>query len=135
MKYEELLDRARKDLPEAALNIERFEVPKVRGHIQGNKTVISNFHQIAATLRRSPEHLIKFILKELATPGELKKTAFIFGSKVPASRVNEKIKQYAAQFVLCRECGKPDTQLKKENKVAHMRCLACGAKYPVKTII
>ena len=113
-EYEKMLDSAYKDLPELDKKQERFEIPKVRGHIQGNRTIISNFYQIATTLRRPPEHLLKFILKELATPGELKKQGVIIGSKVPASRINEKIEKYVEFFVLCKECGKPDTKLSKE---------------------
>ena len=70
MDYEKMLEKARKELPESVLKTERFEIPKVKGHIQGNRTIISNFNQIAKTLRREPEHLLKFVLKELAAPGE-----------------------------------------------------------------
>lgn len=131
MDYEKLLERARDNLPESVFERERFEIPKVRGHIQGNRTVISNFYQIASTLGREPEHLLKYVLKELATPGELKKNALIFGSKVAASRVNEKIRQYANLFVICTECGKPDTKMQKEKHATYIKCLACGAKHPV----
>ena len=78
MKYEKLLDDALKKLPEVTLNKERFEMPKAKGHIQGNKTIISNFIQIADYIGRSREHLLKYILKELATPGEIKKEFYEF---------------------------------------------------------
>jgi translation initiation factor 2 subunit 2 len=130
--YEKLLNKARKELPESVLKVERFEIPKVRGHIQGNRTILSNFHQIAAVLRREPEHLLKFILKELATPGELKKNALIIGAKVSAAKINEKIEKYANIFVICPECKKPDTQFVKEDGVLFIKCLACGAKHPIK---
>lgn len=131
-EYEKLLEKARKELPESVLKVERFEIPKVRGHIQGNKTIISNFHQIASVLRREPEHLQKFVLKELAAPGDLTNNALIIGTKVNAVRVNEKIELYAKTFVICPECKKPDTNLIKEGGVTFIRCLACGAKKPVK---
>ena len=95
MDYEELLDIGKKQLPERVLAKERFEIPKVIGHIQGNKTVISNFSQIASTIMREPSHLLKFVLKELATPGELQGNLLIIGTKVSASRINDKIKEYA----------------------------------------
>ena len=111
------------------------EIPKVVGHIQGNMTVISNFKQIALGLRRPPEHMLKFILKELAAPGDLKPKGLLIGTKVAASKVNEKIRQYAQEFVLCSECGKPDTKIDKEGQFAYMKCQACGAKKPVKSKI
>ncbi|MBD3354600.1 translation initiation factor IF-2 subunit beta [Candidatus Woesearchaeota archaeon] len=128
MDYEKLLDKARKELPESLLKVQRFEIPKVRGHIQGNRTIINNFHQIAAVLHRKPEHVLKYVLKELAAPGELKKNALMIGTKVPASRVNAKIKKYAEKFVICPECKKPDTKLVKEEGTTYIKCLACGAK-------
>jgi translation initiation factor 2 subunit 2 len=129
--YESLLDRGKDTLPETSQVKERFEMPKIRGHIQGNKTVLSNFFQIAQQLGRKPEHILKFILKELAAPGEIKKQFVLLGTKIPASRINEKIQQYADLFVLCRECGKPDTKMTKEGEVYFIKCQACGAKYSV----
>lgn len=131
-----MLEDVRRDLPEAVFIKERFEIPKILGHIQGNRTIISNFIQIASTLRRDVDHLLKYVLKELATPGEIKRSgALILGTKVPASRINEKIRQYANEFVLCFECGKPDTKMEKEGVLTYMKCTACGAKNIVKAKI
>lgn len=129
MKYEDMLKKGKKELPETVSEVERFNVPKVRGHVQGNKTVVSNFVDIAKTLGRKPEHLLKYVLKELATPGDIKKGAVIFGSKLSASKINEKITQYIEQYVLCKECGKPDTKLTKDASVYFLKCQACGAKH------
>ena len=134
--YKAILENVRKNLPEAVFIKERFEIPKVLGHMQGNRTIISNFLQIASALRRDEVHLLKYVLKELATPGEIKKSgALILGTKVPASRINNKIRQYANEFVLCLECGKPDTQIVKEGELNYMKCTACGAKNFVKAKI
>lgn len=131
-----MLEDARKNLPEVVFLKERFEIPKVLGHIQGNRTIVSNFLQIASALRREVSHLLKYVLKELATPGEIKKSgALILGTKVPASRINEKVRQYANDFVLCFECGKPDTHITKEEGITCMKCAACGAKNVVKAKI
>ena len=134
--YKSMLEDVRKNLPEAVFIKERFAIPKVLGHMQGNRTIISNFLQIASTLRRDVDHLLKYVLKELAAPGEIKKSgALILGTKVPASRINEKIRQYANEFVLCIECGKPDTQIVREGELNYMKCTACGAKNFVKSKI
>lgn len=130
-----MLDKGIKELPEVVFLKQRFEIPKARGHLQGNKTVISNFHQIATELHRPIEHFLKYILKELATPGDLKRTGLIIGTKVNATRVNEKIRKYANEFVLCRECGKPDTKIEKDGQLSYLKCTACGARHPVKTKI
>lgn len=135
MDYGELLARARSKLPESVFEKERFEIPKVTGHLEGNKTIVGNFQKIAETLRRPVEHILKYLLKELATPGVMRGSLLFLGTKIPSSRINDKIRQYAEEFVLCPECGKPDTNITKEGEVSHLRCQACGHKKMVKSVI
>ena len=135
MDYEELLDKGIKELPEEVTSGERFEMPKAKGHIEGNKTIIVNFAQIADNLRRDSEHLLKFLLRELAAPGNLDDKRLILGRKISAGQINEKIELYAKTFVLCKECGKPDTQMYKEGKMNMLKCTACGARHIIKTKI
>ena len=132
--YKQLLEEARKELPEHVFQKERFEMPKVKGHIQGSRTVISNFLQIANDLRRDPDHMLKFVLRELATPGEIKKSgSVIVGSKVPASRINDKIRQYANTYVFCYDCGKPDRKIEKVGSLSFIKCSACGNRHIIKS--
>ena len=134
-RYLKMLEDARNNMPESVFQKERFEIPKAMGHLQGNRTIISNFSQIANSLGRPVDHLLKYILKELATPGVLKPKGLLLGAKVSASRINDKIRQYANEFVLCSECGKPDTKFLKEGNFLFLKCSACGAKHPIKTRI
>ena len=133
--YEKLLDEARNKLPESVLKTERFEIPKVQGHVQGSKTVITNFKKICGIFHREPQHLIKFLLRELATSGETDDGRLILNRKLNSQIINNKIEQYANTFVLCKECKKPDTQLIKQEKLSYMKCMACGAKNPITTKI
>ena len=133
--YQTLLKQGKKQLPEVKETKERFEIPKVKGHIEGNKTIIVNFTQIANTLRREPNQLLKYLQRELATPATLDKQRLILGRKLSASNINQKIEQYAKDFVICQECKKPDTKLDKESKVLMIKCMACGAKHSVKAKI
>lgn len=135
MDYDEMLKKARKEMPESVRTRERFEVPQIKGHIQGNKTVITNFVQIANKLQRSVEHLQKYVLKELAAPGTLRNNVLTIGSKIPAARINEKIRQYANEFVICGSCGKPDTKLEKEDQLMYLKCTACGNRHKVRSRI
>ncbi len=133
--YEELLKRAKDSLPEVKVSSQRFEIPKAVGHLEGNKTIISNFLNIAKDFNRESAHLLKYLLRELATPGDLDGSRLIFGRKIPASLINDKIKQYAEEFVLCYVCKKPDTILIKEERITTIKCTACGAKHPIRTKI
>ena len=136
MDYKALLKKGREQLPDSVFEKERFEIPKVRGHLQGSRTVISNFFEIAKSLRREPDHILKYILRELAIPGELKKSgSMIINGKVAASRINEKIRQYANEFVFCPDTGKPDTVLIKEGKFTYIKSLVTGTKKLVRSKI
>jgi translation initiation factor 2 subunit 2 len=132
MEYSDLLKKARLALPEIVSVRERFEIPKVRGNIQGNKTIVSNFFQISNALSREPPHLLKYLLKELATSGEVKDSLLIFKTKLSANSINQKVRQYANTFVLCVDCGKPDTKIMEEKGILFLKCQACGAKHHIK---
>jgi len=134
-EYKKLLERARKNIPESVLSRERFEIPKVKGHVEGNKTIISNFKEIYTAFRREPQHLLKYLQRELATPGYIQESRLIFGRKLSSDLINQKVEQYAQEFVLCPECSKPDTILKKEQHILMIKCTACGAKHPIKSRI
>ena len=133
--YETMLNKAEEELPEREEGSDRFVIAKVIGHIEGNKTVIVNLKKIAKDIGRDENHLLKYLLRELATPGKYAGERTIFGTKVPAVTINKKIKKYVSEFVFCSECGKPETKLIEEKEINYLRCLACGVKKPVKTIV
>ena len=134
--YEKLLDDAYKTVKSVAgVTGERFEIPKIKGHFEGKKTILTNFFQIADYIRRNPEHFQKFILKELAAFGTVDGDRLILNIKVPSSKINQKIEEYVKEFVLCKECKKPDTEIIKQDRLTFIHCLACGAKHPVRSKI
>lgn len=156
MTYEKLLEQAYKKVKQVDSSSGRFEIPKVQGHFEGRKTILTNFSQIASHLRRKPEHLQKFILKELAASGHVEGERFrgrqkislpnesraksggdrlVLNLKVPSAKINQKVEQYVKEFVLCKECGKPDTELTKQDRLTFIHCLACGAKHSVRSKI
>ena len=133
--YEELLDSAYKEVKQVSSNGERFEIQKVEGHFEGKKTILTNFFQIASHLRRNPEHFQKFLLKELAAAGQKEGDRLVLNNKVPSAKINQKVEQYAKEFVICNECKKPDTELIKQDRFSFIHCLACGAKHSVRAKI
>tara|TARA_Y100000034_G_scaffold117403_1_gene156795 strand:+ start:191 stop:640 length:450 start_codon:yes stop_codon:yes gene_type:complete len=132
--YEELLKKAQDELPELAKGGDRFSVEKIKGHLEGNKTILVNLKKIAADLGRKDQHLLKYLLRELAAPGKVVRGRVVLGTKVSATKINKKIKKYISEFVFCADCGKPDTELIEEKGISHLKCLACGSKKPVKNI-
>ena len=64
-EYENLLNRAIDQLPPEVFEHKRFKIPKAYSDIQGNRTFIKNFKDVAEDLNRDPQHVLKFLLREL----------------------------------------------------------------------
>jgi len=126
--YESLLAEAYEKIKPVESKIDRFEVPKVEGHLEGTKTIITNFKQICSYIRREQEQVLKYLLKELATPGIIRGERLILTRTISSKIINEKIQQYVQEYVICKECKKPDTEIIRDDRLAFLHCLACGAK-------
>lgn len=132
--YEKLLERGMKKVPKKSESGGRFQVPRARVLNQGMKTIVANFLEISGALRREPQHLMKFLLKELATSGEVKGQSAEFTGRFLQPLIEKKIEIYVKNCVLCQDCGKPDTKLINQDKLEFLKCEACGAKHPAKRI-
>lgn len=132
--YEELLQRARKNLPAQAKEEVRFELPKFDSFIQGVQTIVKNFVDVAKTLGREPEHLLKFLQAETGTSGVIEDKRLVLKGQKKVEILNEKLGIYIRDFVMCKECKKYDTELRKVEGVEQLKCKACGAKYTVKKL-
>ena len=130
--YEKLLEKAYQKVKVVEKSKDRFEVPAVAGQIAGRATILTNLSQIASYLRRDVNQLVKFLQKELATPGKIENDRLILNAKMNSQKVNEKIQLYAKEFVICSECHKTDTEIITEKGIRFKHCLACGAKSPIK---
>ncbi len=126
--YEKLLESALERMPKKLHERERFQIPEAITEIQGNKTLIRNFGDIATTLRREPTHLAKYLFKELATPGNIQGSALILQRKLTSEFIQEKINSYVKDFVYCKVCGEPDTKFIKEGRIIFIQCDACGGR-------
>ncbi|MGQ4915013.1 MAG: translation initiation factor IF-2 subunit beta [Candidatus Asgardarchaeia archaeon] len=132
--YKTLLERAKAQLPKKVFETKRFEVPKAKVLVHGNRTIIQNFKNICEAFNRPPEHVLKYLLRELATAGQIDDIRAIFQGKFMTSAINDLIRRYADLYVICPLCHKPDTRIVKEGKFSFLVCEACGARTPVKTL-
>lgn len=132
--YEKLLDRAIEQIPKAVFESSRFQIPAAEVSIVGNRTNLRNFRSIASALNREPEHLIKYLLRELGVAGNIEGAQAVFQGKFSNAAVDERIRHYAEEFVLCHECGKPDTKLERHERFYILRCEACGARASVRSV-
>ncbi len=129
-EYKKLLEAGMKKIMKTG-STGRFEVPGARVMISGSRTIFNNFYEIANTLRRNPQHLLKFLLKELATSVDMREKNVIFVGNFSQAHIDRKIELYVKSYVLCPECGKPDTKLVKEDRNTFLVCEACGARHIV----
>ena len=132
MDYKELLKRAKQNLP--AVQQSRFDIPVAIVSIVKKTTIIKNFADVAKTLRREPNHIAKFLFKELALPGSISGSELALQGKVFPSVINKRLHDYIKEYVLCKECGKPDTNMSREEGITTIKCEACGARRTFKGI-
>lgn len=132
MDYDEQLDRALDRTPEIDGNESRFAVPDPEIRQEGNVTVYENFQPTLDRLDREEGRLMRFLQDELGTSGHVDESGRArltgeFGER----RIAEAIEAFTETFVLCGECGLPDTRLEREQGTLLLRCEACGARSPV----
>ena len=132
--YEELLDRALRQVPEAVTDRGRLNLPEVDAIVVGNKTIFRNFRSFASALNREPEHLMKYLLRELGVAGNPEGVQAVFQGKFSGPTISGRIERYMDEFVFCRECKRPDTRLMKQGRIQMIKCEACGARASVRSI-
>jgi translation initiation factor 2 subunit 2 len=132
--YEQLLQRAKSALPEALTTGERFQIPEADIVVEGKTTILRNFMDIVEAIRRDPSMVLTYLLRELGTAGALDGRRVVFKGKVTGQQVADRVRAYVDTYVICQECGRPDTRLVKEDRVAMLECDACGARRPVKSV-
>ena len=130
--YEDMLNAAYEGMGEPTDSGERFSVPKTRVYLEGKTTVLENFAEIVEKLNREEAHLLKYLSGELGTAGKINGTRAVFNGKFGPEQFAEIVEEYVADFVICSECGRPDTKLIKEDRVLMLLCEACGSKRPIK---
>ncbi|MEM0359550.1 MAG: translation initiation factor IF-2 subunit beta [Candidatus Hadarchaeales archaeon] len=133
-KYQEWLEKALQVLPKVESDRERLKVPEPEVVTAGNRTVLKNLKAIASALNRDPQHLMKFLLRELGAAGSSDGSQAFFQGRFTPSVIKGRIDRYMEEFVKCKSCNRPDTKLVKQGRIYMMRCEACGARSSVRNI-
>lgn len=134
--YDKLLERARTQVPEDAFKRsgERFKVPAVELMVQGNRSLWQNFQDVINVLNRSGREVLKFVSGQLGTAGTVEGGTAVFNGKFTAELVDEVVSKYVESYVICPVCGRPDTEIIKENLVYRLVCSACGARTAIRPV-
>src|SRR3972149_235035 len=132
--YDALLQRAKKALPRALSTGERFQIPEAEIVVEGKTTILRNFLDIVEAIRRDPNMVLTYLLRELGTAGAQDGRRVVFKGKVTGQQVADRVKAYGDTHGMWPEGGRPDTRLVREDRVAMLECDACGARRPVKSV-
>jgi len=132
--YDDLLKRACSQLPEVSLKVARLELPRLLISTVGMRTTIANFKDVAAVLDRDPQHILKFLTREMATAATYHDGRAIFQGKFRHDSFERLLQRYTENYVTCPVCKRPDTKISKEKRLTFLVCNACGAKSSVKQL-
>jgi translation initiation factor 2 subunit 2 len=133
-RYDDLLKRATDQMPEVSAKKERLELPRIFMSTVGMRTIISNFGEIADVLDRDPQHILKFLTREMATAATFHDSRAIFQGKFQRESFERLLLRYMEAFVTCPVCKRPDTKVVKEKRLSFLVCNACGAKSAIKQL-
>jgi translation initiation factor 2 subunit 2 len=131
MDYEASLDRAMDSVPDLDTGDSRLDVPDSQAQKDGAFTRFVNLGRIADALSRDSEHLHRVVQRELGTNGQFDGDRARYNGSFSGSDFDEAVDGYVDEFVICSECGLPDTRLEMEGRTRMLRCEACGAFRPV----
>jgi len=133
-EYEKLLDKAYGELPEILKEYSRFVIPRIEARIQGKVTVIHNLGEVSKIINRKPDMLAKYLLREFGTMGSRDDQRLLMKGQFRQHQIQEKFEEFLNLYVICPECGRPDTRIIQEMRVNFLKCEACGSRHPIGVI-
>lgn len=104
--------------------------------IQNQKTKIAiiNLDQVAQGLSRDPKTIIVYFKKKLGISFVFKKEQYITPKIVTKDDLEQSLKEYTEDFVLCKGCNYPETDLLvNENSDLYSKCKCCSNVHIYKT--
>lgn len=132
--YEKMLKNVRSEIPQIASKQKRLELPRINASVVGTRTIFYNFKDMAEALNRDPQHLLKFLSREMATAATLQGSRVVFKGKFSRRTFQTLIQRYKKEFVTCPVCKLPDTKIQKEKRLSFLVCEACGAKSSIREL-
>jgi len=139
-QYPELLKRiydelhAKKGGPTGDATKILIEPPQV-GKVGTRRVAWTNFAGNCKTIQRKPKHVLSFVLAELGTTGDLgSDNKLVIKGRYSPKQLENLLKKYISEYVTCKTCHSPDTQLKKENRIEFKICNTCGSSSSVASI-
>lgn len=102
---------------------------KVEGRGGGIKTILVNLSPISHSLKRNPDHILKFLGQELGsqTKSDRQTARYIINGSHETGSVQNYIYNFIERYVMCDRCNNPETfYVQKTGRVLQRECYACG---------
>ncbi|CAF3435318.1 unnamed protein product [Rotaria socialis] len=139
--YEDLLSRVFNTIREKNPNVNDGEKIKLTlkppqvARIGTKRTSFSNFGEICKSLKRQEKHLHQYLLAELGTNGSIDaNNALTIKGRFQQKQIENVLRSYIKEYVICKTCRSPDTSLQKEERLSVLLCNNCRSRYFVSSI-
>ncbi|MGC9209715.1 MAG: translation initiation factor IF-2 subunit beta [Acidilobus sp.] len=131
--YEYLLNRVYQKIPPRS-GSGVLELPEPQVIRVGTQTIVKNFREISQKLKREPDLVARYLMKELASAGSYEEGSgqLVLSVKVSSKVLKQVLDMFVKSYVRCPTCGSVDTHIEKRGKVWVLVCEACGAEQPLK---
>lgn len=107
----------------------------IKHYGNNNKLYLDNIQLIANQLNIDVNYLIKHISYELSTNNGYDKMKGFWINKSIADKniIQQKIYDFINIFILCKQCGNPETKLYVKNDKLKQNCISCGVNSTINT--
>lgn len=110
----------------------RYQMPPLDCHHEKKWTVVDNLRTVTNALHRQESEVLKYFGVALCTQTATRQGRSCIKGRYTASTLQDRLRYYIEQFVLCGQCKKPETAYRvKKSELVFQRCFACGYKTPL----
>jgi len=102
-----------------------------------SKVLWANFPEIAALMKRKPDHVQAFFLAELGTTGSIDGSGrFVIKGKYDQKDIERMLRKYISEYVTCHMCRNPNTVISRDpvSRLYFVNCESCGCSRSVAQI-
>ncbi|ORD94671.1 IF5 [Enterospora canceri] len=105
----------------------RYKMQGVQTKVESGRTTITNLEEIGRALRREPGHILRYLGVTLGCSTKVVETKYTVAGAFDETKLQGAIYDFIDQFVLCKECGNPETKFVVEKEGLSRACSSCGA--------
>ena len=130
---EDLINRAYIQLKKEQKQKKTFIKLEISNH--NRKSYITNFIEFSESINREPEHIRKFLSKDMNVDVSFTKednfnddiSGLKFNNMFKSLQIMNSITNYMKQYVLCELCKSGLTEIIKIDRINYLKCNGCKA--------